>query len=61
MERTITLTEEEIDCFNAYLESEKVDIAFGNSDWCAIYRKIVGDKVSDYARERIIRYSDNEY
>lgn len=50
MERTITLTDEEIDCFNAYLESEKVDIAFGNSDWCSIYHKIVGDKVSDLCK-----------
>lgn len=56
MERTITLTEEEIGCFNEYLKSEKVDVAFGNSDWCSIYHKIVGDRVSDYARDRMDRY-----
>ena len=59
MERTITLTDEEIDCFNAYLESERVDIAFGNSDWCSIYHKIVGNKVSDYARDRMNKYFGN--
>ena len=59
MERTITLTEEEIDCFNAYLESEKVDIAFGNSDWCSIYHKIVGSKVSNYARDKMDKYFRN--
>ena len=59
MERTITLTDEEINCFNAYLESEKVDIAFGNSDWRSIYHKIVGNKISDYARDRIDKYFEN--
>lgn len=56
MERTITLTEGEIDCFNEYLESEKIDVAFGNSDWCSIYHKIVGDRASDYARDRMDKY-----
>lgn len=56
MSRTITLTDEEIDCFNAYLESEKVNVAFGNTDWNGIYRKIVGDKVSDYAKEQMDKY-----
>lgn len=54
--RTITLTEEEIECFNAYIESEKVDVAFGNTDWCSIYHKIVGDKVSDYAKDKMDLY-----
>lgn len=55
-ERKNALTEEEIDCFNEYLESEKVDVAFGNSDWWAIYHKIVGDKISNYARNRKEKY-----
>lgn len=55
-ERKSMLTEEEIDCFNEYLEDEKVDVAFGNSDWWNIYRKIVGDKISDYARSRKEKY-----
>lgn len=46
------LTDEEIDCFNAYLELEKVD-AFGNTDWNNIYYKIVGNKVSDYAERKM--------
>lgn len=54
--RIITLTEEEIDCFNAYIESEKVDVAFGNTDWCSVYHKIVGDKVSDYAKDKMDLY-----
>ncbi len=56
MSRTITLTDEEIDCFNSYIESEKVSVSFGNTDWNGIYRKIVGDKVSDYAKEKMDKY-----
>ena len=50
------LTDKEIECFNSYIEDAKVDIAFGNSDWCEIYHKIVGDKASDYAKNRIMSY-----
>ena len=56
MSRTIVLTDEEIDCFNAYVED--LDIAFGNTDWCSIYSKIVGDKISDDALEKMRRYQD---
>ena len=56
MSRTITLTNEEIECFNTYIESAKVDAAFGNTDWCGIYHKIVGDKVSDYAKNQMDKY-----
>jgi hypothetical protein len=61
--RTITLTKDEIDCFNWYLENAKMDIAFGNSDWTAIYKKIVGDQVSEYAERKMNYYPDvmNEY
>lgn len=50
------LTDEEIECFNSYIEDSKMDIAFGNSDWCDIYHKIVGDKVSDYAKDKMNMY-----
>lgn len=55
MSRIIALTDEEIDCFNSYiedLEGTEMDINFENSDWCDIYLKIVGDKVSDYAKRK---------
>jgi hypothetical protein len=51
---------DEIDCFNDYIESEKVDIAFGNTDWCNIYRKLVGDRESEYARERMDYYRERQ-
>ena len=54
--RTIELTMDEIDCFNAYIEDAKMDVAFGNSDWRSIYHKIVGDRISDYAKEKMDRY-----
>lgn len=54
--RIIELTSEEIDCFNAYIEDAKMDVAFGNSDWRSIYHKIVGDRVSEYAKEKMDRY-----
>jgi hypothetical protein len=58
-DNTSILTDEEIDCFNAYLDDEKdgIDaIAYGNSDWCAVYRKIVGNKISDVAQRRMDLY-----
>ena len=54
--KTIELTMDEIDCFNAYIEDAKMDVAFGNSDWRSIYHKIVGDRISDYAKEKMDRY-----
>ncbi len=54
--RSVELTVDEIDCFNAYIEDAKMDIEFGNSDWCDIYHKIVGDRVSEYAKEKMDRY-----
>lgn len=41
------LSKDEIDTFNAYIESNDMPIAFGNSDWRAIYSKLVGEKASD--------------
>lgn len=58
MARTIVLTDDEIDCFNAYIEGNGMPVAFGNTDWNSIYHKIVGDRVSDYAREMMDREYD---
>lgn len=52
------LTEEEIDCFNDYIKDAGMDIAFGNDDWNAIYRKIVGDRISEYAKHKQDQYFD---
>lgn len=49
-----TLTDEEIDIFNAYIKDNDMPTAFGNSDWCNVYDKIVGDKKSEYAEEQRI-------
>ena len=50
------LTRREIKIFNSYIEDAGMDIAFGNTDWCNIYYKIVGDQVSDYAERLIEKY-----
>lgn len=47
------LSEEEIDTFNAYLASGDMETAFGNSDFCHIYSKIVGNRVSDEIQDMI--------
>ena len=54
----VRLTKKEIDVFNWYLEDAKMDIAFGNSDWNGIYRKIVGDRSSEYAESLMTRYNE---
>lgn len=58
LNRKPILTEEEINCFNSYLEDAKMDVAFGNSDWNKIYNKIVGNNISEYAREKQDYYYD---
>lgn len=37
------LTDEDVIIFNSYIENNNMPVAFGNSDWCKIYSKIVGD------------------
>ena len=37
------LSDEDIDTFNAYLANNDIPTAFGNTDWMAIYKKIVGE------------------
>ena len=48
------LSEEEIDTFNAYLAPGDMETAFGNSDFCHIYSKIVGNRVSDDIQDMIL-------
>lgn len=37
------LSEEDVETFNKYLEDNDLPIAFGNSDFVRIYKRIVGD------------------
>lgn len=46
------LSKDEADVFNTYLESD-IKIAFGNTDWNHIYRKIVGNNSSEFAEKCI--------
>ena len=41
------LTDDEIDCFLSYIESNDMKTAFGNSDWCIIFNKITNGKHTD--------------
>lgn len=50
------LSEEEIDTFNAYIENCDMRVAFGNTDWCGIYAKIVGTRRSEKIQEWMERY-----
>lgn len=47
-DKTCILSKDEADTFNAYLEDD-IRIAFKNTDWNRIYRKIVGDNSSEFA------------
>ena len=58
--RPQALSYSEISVFNAYIEDAKMDDAFGNSDWNAIYHKIVGNNVSNYAEAMMERYLSKE-
>jgi hypothetical protein len=44
------LSKDEADVFNTYLESD-IKIAFGNTDWNHVYRKIVGNNSSEFAEK----------
>lgn len=48
--KTCVLNKDESDTFNAYLEGD-MKIAFGNTDWNHIYRKIVGNNSSEFAEK----------
>ena len=49
-DKTCVLSKDEADTFNAYLEGD-MKIAFGNTDWNHIYRKIVGNNLSEFAEK----------
>ena len=49
-DKNCVLSKDESDTFNAYLEGD-VKIAFGNTDWNHIYRKIVGNNSSEFAEK----------
>lgn len=49
-DKTCILRKDEADTFNAYLEDD-IRIAFKNTDWNRIYRKIVGDNSSEFAEK----------
>lgn len=49
-DKTCILSKDEADTFNAYLEDD-IRIAFKNTDWNRIYRKIVGDNSSEFAEK----------
>jgi len=54
----ISLTDDDIEIFQAYIEDAKVNIAFGNSDWNEVYDKIVDSNWSEYAKERRRYYQE---
>lgn len=49
-DKACVLSRDEADTFNAYLEDD-IRVAFKNSDWNRIYRKIVGDNLSEFAEK----------
>ena len=49
-DKTCVLSKNEADTFNTYLEDD-IRIAFRNTDWNHIYRKIVGDNSSEFAEK----------
>lgn len=49
-DKACVLSRDEADTFNAYLEDD-IRVAFKNSDWNRIYRKIVGDNLSEFTEK----------
>lgn len=49
-DKTCILSKNETDTFNTYLEDD-IRIAFKNTDWNRIYRKIVGNNSSEFAEK----------
>lgn len=45
------LSNDDIDTFNSYLESNNIPTAFGNTDWRSIYNKIVGDRRTEKLKQ----------
>lgn len=50
------LSENELAVFNAYLDDCMDNIAFGNSDWIEVYKKITNGRMSDKSEKRIAHY-----
>lgn len=50
------LSDEELATFNAYVDDCMDSIAFGNSDWVKIYKKITNGRMSEKSKKRIARY-----
>ena len=46
-----SLSEDDAEIFNYYIEKDDMPTAFGNTDWCNIYSKIVGNKRSEKIEE----------
>lgn len=49
-DKTCILNKDEADTFNTYIEDD-IRIAFKNTDWNRIYRKIVGNNSSEFAEK----------
>lgn len=45
------LSENDKAIFESYIEMNDMPIAFGNSDWCNVYSKIVGSSENDKIKE----------
>lgn len=45
------LSNDDIDTFNSYLESNDIPTAFGNTDWRSIYNKIVGNRRTEKLKQ----------
>ena len=56
-DKDCVLSKDEADTFNTYLESD-IKIAFGNTDWNHIYRKIVGNNSSEFAEKCMGRWKN---
>lgn len=56
------LSEDELAVFNSYLDDCMDSIAFGNSDWLEVYKKITNGRMSEKTKERMARYrGDYDY
>jgi hypothetical protein len=56
----ISLTDDDIEIFQAYIEDVGMSIAFGNSDWNEVYDKIVVGNWSEYAKSERKYYAEIE-
>ena len=52
------LSEEELATFNAYIDDCMDSIAFGNSDWVEIYKKITQGRMSEKSEKRISMFRE---